>query len=37
MRPYLAHSRSAAEIDTMRQLKTVFDPAEILNGGRVFL
>lgn len=35
-RPFLAHSRSAAEIDTMRQLKTVFDPAGILNGGRVF-
>jgi len=34
-RPYLRHSRSAAEIMLMRRLKTALDPREILNRGRV--
>ncbi|MCB1317433.1 MAG: hypothetical protein KDK27_15830, partial [Leptospiraceae bacterium] len=32
---YLHLSRSAVEIDYMRQLKSVFDPAGILNPGKV--
>jgi FAD/FMN-containing dehydrogenase len=33
---YLGHSKSAAEIAQMRALKTMFDPAGLLNPGKVF-
>jgi FAD/FMN-containing dehydrogenase len=33
--PYLAHSRSAAEIALMRGLKGLLDPRAILNPGKV--
>lgn len=35
-RPYLHYSRTATEIDLMRQMKRVFDPAGILNPGKLF-
>jgi FAD/FMN-containing dehydrogenase len=35
-KPYLHHSRSAAEIALMRTLKRSLDPANLLNPGRVF-
>jgi FAD/FMN-containing dehydrogenase len=34
-RPYLHHSRSAAELSTMRALKSALDPKWILNPGKV--
>jgi FAD/FMN-containing dehydrogenase len=34
-KPFLHHTRSEAEIDLMRQLKRVFDPAGILNPGKL--
>ena len=34
-KPYLHYSRSPAEIGLMRQLKRVFDPALILNPGKL--
>jgi len=34
-KPYLLYSRSPAEIELMRQLKRVFDPALILNPGKL--
>lgn len=33
---YLEHSRSAAEIALMRQVKQVFDPNNIMNPGKIF-
>jgi FAD/FMN-containing dehydrogenase len=33
--PWLALSRSAAELDLMRRIKSVLDPNGILNPGRV--
>ncbi len=33
---YLTYSRSPAEIEIMRQIKRVFDPAGILNPGKIF-
>ena len=33
--PYLAYSRSEAEIDRMRGIKAVFDPQNILNPGKL--
>ena len=33
---YLAWSRSAAEIELMKQLKRTLDPKTILNPGKVF-
>lgn len=35
-KPYLQHSRSAAEITIMKQIKTIFDPDGILNPGKIF-
>lgn len=35
-KPFLEHSRSAAEIELMRGVKTVFDPDGIMNPGKVF-
>jgi FAD/FMN-containing dehydrogenase len=35
-KPWLHLSRSAAEISTMRRLKTALDPSGILNRGRIF-
>ena len=34
-RPYLGHSRSAAEIATMRTIKMALDPKQIMNPGKV--
>ncbi len=34
-RPFLGLTRSDAELDLMRKLKTAIDPSNILNGGRV--
>jgi FAD/FMN-containing dehydrogenase len=34
-RPWLAHSRAAAEIDLMRRLKAMLDPTGVLNPGKV--
>jgi FAD/FMN-containing dehydrogenase len=34
-KPYLHHTRGEAEIELMRQLKRVFDPAGILNPGKL--
>ena len=34
-KPYLHYSRSKAEIAAMRAIKTVFDPANILNPGKL--
>lgn len=34
-RPWLAHSRAAAEIDLMRRLKATLDPTGVLNPGKV--
>jgi len=33
--PYLSYTRSAAEIERMRAIKAVFDPANILNPGKL--
>jgi len=33
---YLSYTRSVAEIEIMRQIKRVFDPAGILNPGKIF-
>jgi FAD/FMN-containing dehydrogenase len=35
-KPFLGHSRSAAEIAAMRGIKRVFDPNGILNPGKIF-
>ena len=35
-KPYLHYSRSAVEIDAMRQIKAVFDPKGVMNPGKVF-
>jgi FAD/FMN-containing dehydrogenase len=35
-KPYLAHTRSSAEIGLMKQIKKVFDPDGILNPGKIF-
>ena len=35
-KPFLHHTRSPAEIELMRQIKTVFDPDHILNPGKIF-
>jgi FAD/FMN-containing dehydrogenase len=35
-KPFLGHSRSAAEIALMRGIKRVFDPHGILNPGKIF-
>ncbi len=35
-RPYLHYTRSSAEVELMRQMKRVFDPAGILNPGKLF-
>lgn len=35
-RPYLPYTRSPAEIELMRRMKEVFDPAGILNPGKLF-
>jgi len=35
-KPYLAYSRDAAEITLMRGLKTLFDPNNIMNPGKIF-
>ncbi len=34
-KPYLEYTRSAVEIDYMRAMKTVFDPKNIMNPGKV--
>lgn len=33
---FLSHSRSAAEISLMKQIKSVFDPDHIMNPGKIF-
>lgn len=35
-KPFLHHSRSAAEVELMRGIKRIFDPAGILNPGKIF-
>lgn len=35
-KPFLKHTRSAAEIDYMRSIKRVFDPDGIMNPGKIF-
>lgn len=35
-KPYLTFNRTPAEIDVMRQIKQIFDPAGIMNPGKVF-
>lgn len=35
-KPYLSHTRSAAEIAVMKGIKKVFDPDGILNPGKIF-
>lgn len=35
-KPYLTFNRTPAEIDIMRQIKRIFDPAGIMNPGKVF-
>lgn len=35
-KPYLQYSRTAGEIEIMRQIKRVFDPNNIMNPGKVF-
>ncbi len=35
-KPYLSHTRTAAEIEIMRGIKKVFDPDGILNPGKIF-
>ena len=35
-KPFLHHTRSAAEIAIMKQIKSVFDPDQILNPGKIF-
>jgi glycolate oxidase subunit GlcD len=35
-KPFLGSSRDAAEIDTMRAVKKVFDPNGVLNPGKIF-
>jgi FAD/FMN-containing dehydrogenase len=34
-KPYLHHSRTDAELDVMRRIKTALDPHAILNRGKV--
>ena len=36
-KPYLQYTRSAVEIDYMRQIKKIFDPNSILNIGKINL
>lgn len=35
-KPYLHHTRSAAEIEYMKSIKRIFDPDNIMNPGKVF-
>ena len=35
-KPFLHHTRSAAEIQLMKQIKKTFDPDLILNPGKIF-
>jgi FAD/FMN-containing dehydrogenase len=35
-KPYLAHTRSSAEIHLMKEIKKAFDPDGILNPGKIF-
>jgi glycolate oxidase subunit GlcD len=35
-KPFLHHTRSAAEISFMKQIKSVFDPDHIMNPGKIF-
>jgi FAD/FMN-containing dehydrogenase len=35
-KPFLSYSRSAAELDTMRGIKRVLDPNNVLNPGKIF-